>query len=85
MRLAGINRLYIGLESAYEETLEKMHKGYTVKDEYMQLEKLKPIMEEIAKERGVDLTDIFILYMDLQSEASVASNDKLKDSLKEIF
>lgn len=51
----------------------------------MQLEKLKPIMEEIAKERGVDLTDIFILYMDLQSEASVASNDKLKESLKEIF
>lgn len=41
LRLAGFNRLYIGLECAYEETLEKMHKGYTVKDEYMQLKKLK--------------------------------------------
>ncbi len=51
----------------------------------MQLEQLKPIMEEIAKERGVDVTDIFILYMDLASEASVASNDKLKESLKDIF
>lgn len=38
----------------------------------LQLEKLKPVMEEIAKERGVSLTDIFILYMDLQSEASLS-------------
>ena len=37
----GFNRLYIGLESAYENTLEQMHKGYTVEDEYNQLKKLK--------------------------------------------
>lgn len=49
-----------------------------------QLEKLKPIMEEIAKEQNKSLADIFILYMDLQSEASCASNEKLKESLKDI-
>lgn len=50
----------------------------------LQLEKLKPIMEEIAKERGVSLEDIFILYMDLQTEASVASEQKLRSELGDI-
>ena len=50
----------------------------------MQLEKLKPIMEEIAAERNVSLEDIFILYMDLQSEASFASQKKLEDSLQDL-
>lgn len=50
----------------------------------MQLEKLKPVMQEIADEKGMSLTDVFILYMDLQSEASVASNDKLKESLSDL-
>lgn len=50
----------------------------------VQLEKLKPIMEEIAKERGTSLEDIFILYMDLQTEASVASEQKLRDQLGDL-
>lgn len=50
----------------------------------LQLEKLKPIMSEIAKELGISLEDMFILYMDLQSEASVASNNKLKESLADL-
>ena len=50
----------------------------------MQLEKLKPIMEEIAAERNVPLEDIFILYMDLQSEASFTSQKKLEDSLQDL-
>lgn len=37
----------------------------------VQLEKLKPIMEELAKEEGKPIEDIFIKYMDLASEASV--------------
>ena len=41
-------------------------------------------MEEIAAERNMDLEDVFILYMDLQSEASCATNQKLKDSLQDI-
>lgn len=49
-----------------------------------QLEQLKPILQEIADERGISLTDMFILYMDLQSEASCASNNKLKESLQDI-
>lgn len=50
----------------------------------VQLDKLKPVMEEIAAETGMSLEDVFILYMDLQSEASCATNEKLKDSLQDI-
>lgn len=50
----------------------------------IQLEKLRPVMEEIAAEKGMGLEDVFILYMDLQSEASCATNEKLKDSLRDI-
>lgn len=50
----------------------------------MQLSKLKPVMEEIARERNMSLEDVFILYMDLQSEASCATNAKLKESLSDI-
>jgi len=49
-----------------------------------QLDKLKPVMEEIAAEKGMSLEDMFILYMDLASEASVASNEKLKESLQDL-
>ncbi len=49
-----------------------------------QLEKLKPIMEEIAKERNTSVEDIFILYMDLQSEATVATEKKLREDLSDI-
>lgn len=37
----------------------------------VQLEALKPVMQEIADETGKSIEDIFILYMDLASEASV--------------
>ena len=50
----------------------------------MQLEKLKPIMQEIADEKKMSLEDVFILYMDIQSEASVASDQKLQDQLKDL-
>ena len=50
----------------------------------VQLEKLRPVMEEIAAEKSMSLEDVFILYMDLQSEASCATNQKLKDSLQDI-
>ena len=50
----------------------------------VQLEQLKPVMEEIAAEKGISLEDMFILYMDLQSEASRATNQKLKESLQDI-
>ena len=50
----------------------------------MQLDKLKPIMEEIAKEKNMSLEDMFILYMDLQTEASFESQSKLKSSLQDL-
>lgn len=50
----------------------------------IQLDKLKPVMEEIAKEKGISLEDMFILYMDIQSEASCASDQKLQDQLKDL-
>ena len=50
----------------------------------MQLEKLKPIMQEIANEKGMSLEDLFILYLDIQSEATVASDQKLQEQLKDI-
>ena len=50
----------------------------------VQLEKLKPIMAEIAEEKGISLEDMFILYMDLQSEASCLTQKKLEDSLQDL-
>ena len=50
----------------------------------VQLEKLKPVMEEIAAEKNMSLEDVFILYMDIQSEASCASNEKLKETLQDV-
>ena len=50
----------------------------------LQLEQLKPIMELIAKEEGKSVEDIFILYMDIQSEASCASQQKLSDDLQDL-
>ncbi len=49
-----------------------------------QLEKLKPIMEEIAAEKNISLTDVFIMYMDIQTEASCASEQKLQEDLKDL-
>ena len=50
----------------------------------VQLDQLRPIMEEIAKEKNMSLEDLFILYMDLQSEASCLSDQKLRDSLQDL-
>lgn len=49
-----------------------------------QLQNLRPIMEEIAGEMNMSLTDFFILYMDLQSEASYRSEQKLRDELQDL-
>ena len=48
-----------------------------------QLEALKPVMEEIAAEKGVSVEDLFILYMDLASEASVEAENQLQATLDE--
>lgn len=48
-----------------------------------QLEALKPIMQEIASETGQSLEEVFILYMDLASEASVDAENTLQASLND--
>ncbi len=50
----------------------------------VQLDKLRPIMEELAAEKNMSLEDFFILYMDLASEASCLSDQKLRDQLKDL-
>lgn len=49
-----------------------------------QIEKLKPIMQQIAEEKNMSLEDMFILYMDIQSEASCATQKKLSDDLQDL-
>lgn len=49
----------------------------------VQLDKIRPAMEEIAKETGMSLEDVFIKYMDLASTQKVEMNDKLKDTLND--
>lgn len=49
-----------------------------------QLEALKPILQEIADEKQISLADMFILYMDIQSEASCATEAKLREDLQDI-
>ena len=48
-----------------------------------QLEKLKPVMEEIAAEKQLHLEDIFIKYMDLASIVSAKENDLWKEELSQ--
>ncbi len=46
-----------------------------------QLEKLRPILDQVAAEQGVPVEDIFIRYMDLASELSVEKERKFRSEL----
>lgn len=46
-----------------------------------QLEKLKPVMEDIAAEEGSTLEDVFIRYMDLASERGVNVEKKFQSTM----
>jgi len=48
----------------------------------VQLEALKPVMQEIANETGMKVEEVFIKYMDLQSEAIVETEKKLQEDMK---
>lgn len=50
-----------------------------------QLELLKPVMEEIAAEYGKSLSDIFILYMDTNTELLTEEAEKNKENSETIF
>lgn len=46
-----------------------------------QLEKLRPIMEELAKENNSTVEETFIRYMDLATERSVTLERKFQSTL----
>lgn len=46
-----------------------------------QLDKLKPVMEEIAAETGESLESVLVRYMDLTSERSTTLNRQFKNSI----
>lgn len=48
-----------------------------------QLQKLRPIMQELAMEKQMAVEDIFIKYMDLASIVSAKENAMLKEELTE--
>ena len=50
----------------------------------IQLEKLKPVMEEISKEKNIAIEDVFIKYMDLASEASLKKDADFKEEFRDI-
>lgn len=50
----------------------------------VQLDKLRPIMDKIAVEMNMSPEDFFILYMDLQSEATCRSDQKLREELADL-
>ena len=49
-----------------------------------QLDMLTPVMREISEETDKSLSDIFIEYMDLASEAATDMENKLQESLKDL-
>lgn len=77
------NRQILNRVNAYAEKVLGDIDPQKVQISY-QLEKLKPIMQEIADEKHMSLEDFFILYMDLTSEASVLTNNKLKENLADL-
>ena len=48
----------------------------------VQLDALRPVLEEIAAEKGVSLEDMFILYMDMASEAGVEAEAKFQEDME---
>ena len=62
-----------------EETLKDIDPQNTHVSE--QLEKLRPVMEELSKEMGLPIEDVFIKYMDLASEQGVEAENKYREDL----
>lgn len=46
-----------------------------------QLNKLRPVMEELACELNMPIEDVFIKYMDLASEQGVEAENKYREDL----
>lgn len=49
-----------------------------------QISQLTPILKDIAEEEGISLEDMFIKYMDLQTEFVADREKKFQDDVKDI-
>lgn len=50
-----------------------------------QLDKLRPVLQELAMIHKMPVEDVFIKYMDLATEAALEKNKKFEDDYKEIL
>ena len=74
------DRIFLDRINKYaEEVLKDIDPQNTHVSE--QLEKLRPIMQELADETGKPLEDVFIKYMDLASEQGVEAENKYREDL----
>lgn len=48
-----------------------------------QLQKLRPIMQELAMEKQMSVEDIFIKYMDIASEDAVEREKKFQEKMED--
>lgn len=69
------DRKFLSRINKYKENLKKDMGSQKVQMPAQLLDKLRPIMEEIAAEQGVSVEDVLVRYMDLQSEAALLSNN----------
>ena len=50
-----------------------------------QLDKLRPVLQELAMIHKMPVEDVFIKYMDLATEAAIEKNNKFNEDYKEIL
>lgn len=50
----------------------------------VQLDMLRPVFQEIASEKGMSIEDVFVLYMDMQSDAASATDARMQDIIKDM-
>ncbi len=49
-----------------------------------QIQQLTPILKSIAEEKGISMEDMFIKYMDLQTEFAKENADKFKEDYTDL-
>lgn len=69
------DRKFLSRINKYKETVKNDMGPQKVQMPAQLLDKLRPVMEEIAAEQGVSVEDVLVRYMDLQSEAALLSNN----------
>jgi hypothetical protein len=74
------DREFLNRINAYaEEVLKDIDPQNTHVSE--QLDRLRPVMEELSKELNLPIEDVFIKYMDLASEQGVEAENKYREDM----